>query len=119
MTSHRVRRVADLIARETASLIQRELKDPRVGLVTITGAEVSPDLKSARIFFSAYGDDKKREAAAEALHHARGFIRRELGARLGLKSTPEIRFIFDDALDRGERIEDLLGGKPDGSTPEG
>lgn len=104
-----------MIARETASLIQRELKDPRVNLVTITGAEVSPDLKNAKIFFSVYGDEEKKDAATEALHKARGFIRRELGARLGLKSTPELRFHYDDTLDRGMRIESLLKGEPDGS----
>lgn len=104
-----------MIAREIASLLQREIKDPRVNLVTIIGAEVSADLKNANIFFSVYGDEEKKDAATEALHKARGFIRKELGARLSLKSTPELRFHYDDGLERGMRIESLLKGTPDGS----
>lgn len=114
MQTHRMKRVADLISREIASLIQRNLKDPRVTLVTVTGAEISPDLRSAKVFWSVFGDDEKREAAALALEKAKGFLRRELGGRLDLKATPELRFIYDDALDRGQRIDDLLAGGPDG-----
>lgn len=119
MQTHRTRRVADLIAREIASLIQRNLKDPRVTLVTVTGAEVSPDLRSAKVFYSVFGDAGKREATAQALEKAKGFLRRELGARLDLKATPELRFVYDDTLDRGEHIENLLSGKPDGNSGEG
>lgn len=119
MQTHRTKRVADLIAREVASIIQREVKDPRARLVTITGAEVSPDLKIAKLYWSTYGDEARREEAADALDRARGFIRSELGGRLDLKSTPELRFYYDDALDRGMRIENLLGGNQDGPAREG
>jgi len=79
---------------------------------------MSLDLKSARIYYSVLGDEAKREEAGKALSRARGFIRRQLGPRLDLKSIPELRFIYDDTLDRGMRIESLLDGKPDGPPKE-
>ena len=109
MPSRRTERVADLVCRETASIIQRDLKDPRIGILTVTGAEVSPDLHLATVFYSVLGDADKRKEASAALSRAKGFIRRELGARLKLKNTPEIRFVYDETLDRGMRIEELLG----------
>jgi ribosome-binding factor A len=119
MQTHRTRRVADLISREIASIIQRSIKDPRVSLVTVTGAEVSPDLRSAKVFYSVLGDEEKRAETADALERAKGFMRRELGSRLELKATPELRFVYDDTLDRGMRIENLLSGNPDGQAGKG
>lgn len=119
MQTHRKKRVADLISREIASLIQRDVKDPRVSLVTVTGADISPDLRSAKVFYTVFGDEDKREATAEALERAKGFLRRELGARLELKATPELRFVYDDTLDRGLRIENLLSGTPDADSGKG
>lgn len=119
MPSLRTRRVADLLGREIASIIQRDIKDPRIGFLTVTGSDVSPDLKSAKIYYTVLGDEEKRAEAAAALEKAKGFIRREVGMRIELKSVPEIRFIYDDTLDRGLRIERLLGGKGDGQGSEG
>lgn len=102
--------------REIASTLLRSSKDPRVKLVTITGAQVSPDLKNARVYYTVLGDEDKREEVAQALDRAKGFLRRELGAHLELKSTPELRFIYDDTLDRGMRIENLLSGSTDGQA---
>lgn len=82
--------------------------------MTVTGTDVSPDLKLATIYYTVLGDAKKREEAAQALERAKGFVRRELGLRLELKSTPEIRFVYDDTMDRGMRIEELLSGKANG-----
>lgn len=109
--------MADLISRETASIIQFNLKDPRLGLITITGAEVSPDLKVARIYYTVLGDEEKRDETAKALKNAKGYIRHELGGRLKLKSTPEVRFTYDNSLDHSLRIDELLSGRADGKDP--
>lgn len=114
MPSRRTERVADLVGRLTASIIQVDVKDPKIGLITVTGAEVSPDLKLATIYYSVYGDKEKRKETAAALERAKGFVRRELGLRLEIKATPEIRFVYDDTMDRGMRIEELLSGKANG-----
>lgn len=111
--------MADLLGREIASILQRDVKDPRIGFLTVTGADVSPDLKSAKIYYTVLGDEEKRAAAAEAIEKAKGFMRREIGMRIKLKSVPELRFIYDDTLDRGLRIESLLGGKTDGQERKG
>lgn len=87
-----------------------------MSLITVTGADVSPDLRSAKIFYSVLGDEEKRRETAEALERAKGFLRHELGSHLELKATPELRFVFDDTLDRGMRIEHLLSGGRDGQA---
>ena len=104
----RTERMADLMRDEISRLIQRELRDPRVGFVTVTGAEVSPDLKNVRLFVSDLGDTTRREVALRALNGASGFFRRMLFRNLGLRFAPPVRFALDDSLDRGQRIEDLL-----------
>lgn len=118
-------RVGDLIKREIAHIIQYELKDPGVGFVTITAAEVSVDLKHARIFYTVLGDEDCRSKSSSALKRASGFIQRELGKRLKLRYTPEISFQFDKSVEYGAHIEELIqkihsgegaqGGEADGS----
>ncbi|TAL17171.1 30S ribosome-binding factor RbfA [bacterium] len=108
MPSVRTRRVADLLKKEVASLLQKEVKDPRVGFITITDAEVSPDLKVAKVFYTVFGDAKVREDTARGLESARPFIRREVGKVLQTKSTPELRFIYDESVERGLKLEDLI-----------
>jgi len=103
-------RVGDLLAREIARLLYRGIKDPRLEGLTITGAEVSSDLRHAKIFYCARGGEKAREEAARGLSRARGFIRRELGKRLRLRYLPELDFRYDESLDYGARIEGLLKG---------
>jgi ribosome-binding factor A len=101
-------RVADLLRREIAELLYQGVKDPRVGSATIIDAEVSADLRHARIFYYVRGDEVKRREVAQGLEKARGFIRRELGKRLRLKHLPELEFRFDSSLDHGARIDKLL-----------
>ena len=107
-TQSRQERVAEAIQHEVGQLLSRGLKDPRVGLVTITGAKVSPDLREAWVYYAVHGDVRTRQETAIGLDAARGFIRREIGKAVRLRVTPEIHFVFDESIDRGERIEELL-----------
>jgi ribosome-binding factor A len=108
MGSHRLKRVGDLIQREISEIIERELKDPRIGMVTITGATVSADLRHARIYFSVYGDEKDQERTRIGLESARYFIQGQIGRRLRLKYTPELSFHFDESLEYGFFIDKIL-----------
>ena len=104
---NRADRIGERIQAELARLIQEELRDPRVGFVTLTGAEVSPDLRHAKIYVSVLGDDL--EPTLKALEHATPFLRRGLAQRARLKHTPSLRFLEDRSIRGGQRIENLLG----------
>ncbi len=90
------------------ALLERAVKDPRVEGVTLTGVEVTQDLAWAKVYFSVLGDAEERRVAAKGLANVAGFLRRELGRRLHLRSTPQLRFEYDASLERGARIEALL-----------
>ena len=108
MASQRQERVATAIAHEVGALLTRGLKDPRIGLVTVTGAKISPDLREAWVYYTVHGDVRARQQTAEGLEAAKGFIRREVGQAIRLRSTPALNFVVDESIDRGERIEQLL-----------
>lgn len=108
MTSIRTRRVAEQIQEEISALLLKGLKDPRIGFVTITGVEISPDFSKARVFFCTTGGEVEREQSQEGLQSAAGFIRKTLGKRLRLKTIPEFQFKYDTSLDQGDKIERLL-----------
>jgi ribosome-binding factor A len=109
VSGNRPARVAAEIQRTIAALLMRGgLKDPRVGMVTITGAGVTADLREAKVFWTSHGTEEEQKATAAGLEAAKGYLRRELGRSLGLRVTPELRFKYDEAIDRGERIEALL-----------
>jgi ribosome-binding factor A len=91
-----------------AELLTRSVKDPRVEPVTLTGVEVTADLASARVYFSVLGDAEIRRVAERGLQNVAGFLRREVSRRLRLRTSPQLRFVFDDSLERGARIETLL-----------
>jgi ribosome-binding factor A len=101
-------RVADQIRSELASLLSREVHDPGIGFVTLTKVVVSPDLLLARVMYTVLGDDKSRQASAQALERASPFLRRQLGSRLRLRRAPELRFIYDEAVAGQDRIEQIL-----------
>ena len=101
-------RVADQIRSELATLLAREVHDPGLGFVTLTRVHVSPDLQQARVMFTAFGDEKARAASTKAVERAAPFLRRRIGQRLNLKRTPELRFVYDDAIAGQDRIEQLL-----------
>lgn len=104
----RTRRVGEQIQRELAELIQREVKDPRVGLVTVSGVEVSRDFEHAKVFVSRLGGEEDMGEALRALARASGFLRRELGRRMKLRTVPELRFIHDRSLAEGSRLASLI-----------
>ncbi|MBI4518854.1 MAG: 30S ribosome-binding factor RbfA [Deltaproteobacteria bacterium] len=108
MTGHRTERVADALRAVIAELLVRDIKDPRIGMVTLTGVEMSPDLKHARVFFSCLGDEAAHQRSLAGLRSASGFIKAQAARRLKLRFTPEITFIFDPALERAERLATLL-----------
>jgi ribosome-binding factor A len=106
--SLRTVRIGDLIAREVSLIIDRELKDPSVGFVTVTSAEVTEDLRFADVYVSVFGDEDKRKKSMEGLERASRFIKSLIGKRIRIRYTPEIRFRFDYSLIRGEQIDRLL-----------
>ena len=110
-------RLADQIQFEVSDILENKLRDPRRGVLTITGVEVTDDLRSARIFVSALGgpDDLKR--AVELLDHARGFVRSELARRIRLRFMPEIHFRADDSAARGVHMDRLLDDLREGRIP--
>lgn len=106
--STRTERVSDLIKGEISRLLLREVRDPRVGFATITGATVSPDLKSVRVHVSVLAEPAARQLSIKALNAAAGFFRRALFRNLGLRFAPIVVFVLDESLDRGDRIERVL-----------
>jgi len=104
----RVRRVADQIQRELANLIRLEVKDPRVGLVTLTGVEVSVDYRHAKVFFTLLGSEQALRDTEQALQHAGGFLRTQLSHRLRLRSVPQLHFVYDPSVERGARLTQLI-----------
>ena len=105
---NRPQRVGELLQHELASLITSELRDPRIGFVTVTEVRVSNDLRTARVYVSIYGDDEKRQASLEGLSRAAGYLRHLLGPKLQLRYTPELTFCHDDSLDRADRLQALM-----------
>lgn len=106
MSGHRSRRVGDLIREELARLLREEVRDPRIGFVTLTAVDLSPDLRHARVYVSVLQAD--REQALRALRRASSFLRRRLARSAGLRFTPELRFVADESVDTGFRVEGIL-----------
>lgn len=104
----RLRRVADQIQRELSEIVRSELKDPRVGMITLTGVEVSPDLAHAKVFFTSLADAAHREETVAGLKRAAGFLRSMLGARIKVHSTPELHFVYDESVETGIRLTHLI-----------
>lgn len=103
----RPQKVADLIQRELSDLLRRELRDPRVGMVTLTSVDVSPDFSHAKVLFTCL-DPTHAEEAAHGLRRAAGFLRSQLARRLKLYATPELRFEYDESIERGDRLHRLI-----------
>lgn len=101
-------RVGGRIKQEIAALLQKQISDPRLSGAVITGVKVSSDLRLAKIYFSISGGEKGRQEAQSGFERARGFIKRELAQRLGLRYMPDLKFYYDESIDYGDRIEQLL-----------
>lgn len=114
----RTDRVAEAMQREISEILLREVKDPRVSFVTITGVRLSKDLKNARVFFSTLKHGEELEAIMEGLQHAAGFIQRKVGSRLQLRYTPHITFAYDTSFDEGARMDKILRDIEDGLAPD-
>jgi len=105
-TYKRAERVSDQMKQEIADILMRKIKDPRIGFVTVTDVEVADDLRNAKVFVSVYGADKA--ATLKGHESASSFIRSELGRRMRMKFVPEILFRYDDSVERGAHINELL-----------
>lgn len=103
----RADRVADQIQRELAELLQKGLKDPRAGWITLTGVNVTRDYSQAKVYYTVM-NEQTREVTAEALAHAAGYLRGELGRRLSIFTTPQLQFIYDESVERGVRMSHLI-----------
>ena len=117
MTGHRSVRIADVIREVLAKLLLLEIRDPRVGFVTLTGVEMSPDLRHARVFVSMLGEESARRDGVRALNHAAPFFRRALAKEGRLRFTPSLRFVEDAAAERGMRVEAALREIHEGDEP--
>jgi ribosome-binding factor A len=116
--TRRSERVAEEIREETARIIGAQLKDPRIGFVTVTRVSITPDLRFARVHVGVLGDEAQRDRSLNGLQRAAGFVRRELGKRLRMRHTPELQFQYDHGLDASERVAELLRENPPRDIPD-
>lgn len=107
-TYRRQDQLGEVIARELSDLMRSRMKDPRLGFASITGVELSPDLRHARVFVSVMGDDQEQHASMRALASANGFLRHELAQRLSVRHVPELEFRLDKSIERGVRVLNLI-----------
>jgi ribosome-binding factor A len=112
MSGGRMRRVDEAVRAVLSDAIAKQLKDPRVGFVTVTAVKTSPDLRHARVYVSVLGDEQVRSESLDGLRSAHGFLQGRLASELELKHTPMLSFHYDDSVQRGMRISQLLE-KPD------
>jgi ribosome-binding factor A len=108
VTADRMRRVDEAVREVLSDAISQQIKDPRVGFVTVTAVETSSDLRHARVFVSVLGDDAVRRRSMEGLQSAHGVLQRAVARELRLKHTPTLEFVYDDTTDRGFRIAELI-----------
>ena len=104
----RIEKLQELIKQEMSKMLLREIKDPRIGFVTVTDVEMTGDLREAKIYVSIMGDEEKVQESLKGLKSALGFIRREIGKRIKIRFTPEISFALDTSLDYSEHIQKIL-----------
>jgi ribosome-binding factor A len=106
-SSGRPQKLGDLIQRELSELVARELRDPRVGMLTITSVDVSPDLSHAKVFFTLLQKEKLPDTL-HGLKRSAGFLRSQLAKRIKLYTTPELRFVYDESVERGDHLSRLI-----------
>ena len=110
MAADRMRRVNEALREVLSARLAQGLKDPRVGFVTVTAVDTSPDLRHARVYVSVLGEEEEREESLAGLKHSRGFLQKAIAAEVRMKHTPTLEFLHDDSIDRGFRIGELLEG---------
>ena len=106
--SYRSHRLSEELKNEISAIIAQEIKDPRVGFATVTEVKVSPDLRHARVLVSVLGSPEEKQATFDALIGATGYIRRLIGARVKLRHTPELSFVYDDSIEHGDKMMRLM-----------
>ncbi len=118
--SQRLARIEGEMQRVLATLVAREVRDPRVGNVTFTAVTVAPDLSTARVYFMPFGDKHSPEEVGEGLGRAAGFLRGELGRALSLRHAPRLEFLYDEQIDKADRLTRLIDGavKSDQRDPD-
>ncbi len=104
----RSRRIGDQMQRDLAVLIRDEIKDPRLGMVTVSAVDVTRDLAYARVYVTVLGDAQVRSESLNVLNRAAGFLRRLLGQRMVLRTVPQLKFVYDESIERGERLSKLI-----------
>lgn len=118
MNELRNERVARALRREISDILRNEIKDPRVGFVSITDVEVTADLRQAKVYFSVMGAPEDKRRAKEGLASATGFIRTEVSRRVRLHHAPEIAFLLDESIERGVRVIDLMNKLAEEPKPQ-
>jgi ribosome-binding factor A len=108
MKTERMRRVDEAVREVLSDAITSEIKDPRVGFVTVTDVDTSPDLRHARVYVSVLGDDAVRRRSLDGLRSAHGYLQKRVARELRIKHTPTLDFIYDDSVDRSLRVQELL-----------
>ena len=108
MTGDRMRRVDEAVREVLSDAITKQLKDPRVGFVTVTAVETAPDLRRARVYVSVLGNSSVRKRSMQGLQSAHGILQRAVASELRLKHTPTLEFVYDDTSERGMRIAELI-----------
>jgi len=104
----RSRRIAEQVQRELSDIIRLELKDPRVGMITLTDVEVTPDGAHAKVYFTLLGEPSRIDEAATGLQHAAGYLRSQLARRLNVRTVPQLQFKYDASVERGARLSQLI-----------
>ena len=117
---NRQKRLGELFKQEISELITRKIKDPRVGFVSITSVDLSPDLRNAKIYISVFGSEKEKKSSLAGLNSATSFIKRELGRRLRLKYMPDIAIFYDESIEKGAHISAIIDSviKEEDCTPD-
>lgn len=108
MTVSRAAKIAGTLKKKISAIIQREIKDPRIGFITVTDVDVTPDLRYVRVYFSVLGTEKEKKSAIIGLKHASGFIRQLVAKSIELRFAPEIVFKFDETNEQQQRVNELL-----------
>ena len=111
MPTERMRRVNEVLREVLGDAISTELEDPRIGFVTVTSVDTSPDLRAARVYVSVLGDEEEREATLAALASSHGKLQAAIAREVRMKHTPTLKFFYDDSLERGVRLSRLLEGE--------
>jgi len=108
MIPNRLKRLSALMTQTISEVIRKELKDPRIGFVSITDVEISSDLRQAKVFVSSFGDESQKDAAVAGLNSAAGFIYKQIRPEISIKRVPSLRFFRDDSIERGVRVCDVI-----------